>query len=172
MGHVLQSFSTASNTADKFTAFMLEATGVAEGFGEFSLVGMLVHDGSIVPPERTGGIGSTGVEGSGTMMFPEGMLRIRTSSSRICIDSADASNGTFVIDFQIVGGTNLFDEAEGQFTFEGMANRSVFTFTFFGALSGEIVLSKLPPHVGAPFTGNAGPASGAYTGYKGDASYP
>ena len=151
---------------------MLEATGVAEGFGEFSLVGMLVHDGSIVPPERTGGIGSTGVEGSGTMMFPEGMLRIRTSSSRICIDSADASKGTVVIDFQIVGGTNLFDEAEGQFTFEGMANRSVFTFTFFGALSGEIVLSKLPPHVGPPFTGNAGPASGAYTGYKGDASYP
>ena len=50
-----------------------------------------------------------------------------------------------MIDYRIVGGTNLFDEAEGQFTFEGMANRSVFMFTFSGDLSGEIVIFEGEP---------------------------
>jgi len=139
-GPVLQSFSAASNAAGNFPVFMFEHTGVANQFGEFSFVGTLVQDGSIVPPECASGVGSTGIHGSGTIMFPNGMLRVRTSSARICIDSADASNGAVVIDFQIVGGTNFFDNAEGQLTFEGMANRSVFMFTCSGILSGEIVV--------------------------------
>ena len=101
-GPVLQSLPAASNAAENFGIFMLEATGVANEFGEFSFVGTLVQDRSIVPPECTSGVGSTG-EGSGRMIFPNGMLRVRTSNSQACVDSADASNIAVVIDYRIVG---------------------------------------------------------------------
>ncbi len=139
-GPALESLSTVSDAAGNFPVFRIDGTGVANEFGEFSFVGTLVQDRSIVPPGCTSGIGSTGIHGSGTIMFPNGMLRVRTSSSRVCIDSADATNGAVVIDFQIVGGTNFFDDAEGQLTFEGMAKRGVFMYTYSGTFSGEILV--------------------------------
>ena len=133
-GHVIVTNPAALN----LRVLTFEAKGVAEGFGQFSINGQEVLDASIVPVECTSGVGLTGVHGSGTMMFSDGMLRVASTSVRVCIDATDTANATAVVDYRIVGGTNRFDNPEGQITLEVMATRSIFGFTFTGDFSGEV----------------------------------
>ena len=139
-GHVAATDPQALNVR----VITFEAKGVAEGFGQFTLDGQQVIDASIVPLECTSGVGGTGVHGSGTMIFPNGMLRVQSSNSRVCIDATDTAGATAMFDYSIVGGTNRFDNAEGQITLELIGTRSIFGFTFTGDFSGEIVVPPEP----------------------------
>ena len=135
-GHVTATDPQALNVR----VVTFEAKGVAEGFGQFTLNGQEVLDASMVPPECTSGVGSTGLHGSGTVIFPDGMVRVQSASSRVCIDATDTANATAVFHYRIVGGSNRFDNAEGQITLELVGSRSIFGFTFTGDFSGEIVV--------------------------------
>lgn len=134
-GHVTATDPQALNVR----VVTFEAKGVAEGFGQFTLNGQEVLDASMVPPECTSGVGLSGLHGSATFIFHEGLVRARSANSRVCIDATDTANATAVFDYRVTGGTKRFDDAEGQITLKLEGIRSIFGFTFTGDFSGEIV---------------------------------
>ncbi len=121
-----------------FLTVFESATGYAEGFGYFEFDSSLKHNTARVPSWCTSGIGNTGVGGSATMIFEDGLMRLKRVSGQACVDPIFppivVNQEQWVV---VAGGTGSYSKAKGKLTRELIGSLIDFTFenaTFRGTI--------------------------------------